>query len=48
MAMRRILDGLLDALIAAGMADALRAVWQESVTVIVPRELRAIAAGETP
>ncbi|PYG00178.1 hypothetical protein SAMN05216184_104117 [Georgenia satyanarayanai] len=42
---RRVLDGMLEQLLAAGMAPGMRDVWQESVVEIVPRELRALAAG---
>jgi hypothetical protein len=41
----RILDAMLVALVAAGLGDTLRAVWSETVPVVVPRELRAIAGG---
>lgn len=44
-ALRRILDGLLAALVAAGMAEQMRTVWADAVSTIVPRELRAIAGG---
>jgi hypothetical protein len=42
-ALRTILDTLLAALLAAGMADTLRTVWTEQVAQIVPRELRRLA-----
>lgn len=41
----RILDAMLVTLVAAGLGDTLRAVWTETVPVVVPRELRAIAGG---
>lgn len=43
---RRILDGLLTALLAAGIAETLLTdAWQAAVADVVPRELRAIAGG---
>lgn len=43
---RRILDGLLAALLAAGLSDdRLNTAWTQAVADIVPRELRAIAGG---
>ncbi|PZR55252.1 hypothetical protein DNL40_02455 [Xylanimonas oleitrophica] len=45
-ALRRILDGLLEALVVAGLTPAMRAVWDEQVPVIVPRELRRVGGGE--
>lgn len=43
---RRILDGLYTALIAAGLpADQLADAWQTAIADVVPRELRAIAGG---
>ncbi|MEV7962398.1 hypothetical protein [Oerskovia paurometabola] len=43
---RRILDGLYAALLAAGLtADQLTDAWQTAVADVVPRELRAIANG---
>lgn len=43
---RRILDGLLTALLSAGLADTqLTTVWTTAVADVVPRELRAIAGG---
>lgn len=43
---RRILDGLLAALLGAGLSDdRLNAAWTTAVADIVPRELRAIAGG---
>lgn len=43
---RRILDGLLAALLTAGLSDErLNAAWTTAVADIVPRELRAIAGG---
>lgn len=43
---RRILDGLLTALLGAGLADTqLTTVWTTAVAEVVPRELRAIAGG---
>ena len=43
----RILDGMYDALIAAGMASDLRDAWAAATTLIVPRELRALASRTT-
>lgn len=43
----RILDGMYDALIAAGMAGDLRDAWAAATTLIVPRELRALASRTT-
>ncbi|RHA38711.1 hypothetical protein [Cellulomonas rhizosphaerae] len=41
---RRILDGLYRALLAAGLTDdQLRDAWQAAIADIVPRELRSIA-----
>lgn len=43
---RRILDGLLAALLGAGLSDdRLHTAWTTAVADIVPRELRAIAGG---
>ena len=43
----RILDGMYDALIAAGMASDLRDAWAAATKLIVPRELRALASRTT-
>lgn len=43
----RILDGMYDALIAAGMASDLHDAWAAATTLIVPRELRALASRTT-
>lgn len=43
-ALRAILDGLLTALLGAGMPPTLRPVWVDAVATIVPRELRALDA----
>lgn len=45
LAIRKILDGMLAALLASGMEADLHTVWATSVSTIVPRELRALAAG---
>lgn len=45
-ALKTILAGLLQALLAAGMAAHLETAWQAAVSEIVPRELRRIG-GET-
>lgn len=43
---RRILDGLLAALLTAGLSDdLLHTAWTTAVADVVPRELRAIAGG---
>src|SRR5690606_36576839 len=42
---RRVLVGMLEQLLATGIAATLRKVWQASVVEIVTRELRALAAG---
>lgn len=46
--LRSILDGLLAAMLAAGMAETLRDVWAQQVSVIVPRELRRVAGPDGP
>lgn len=43
----RILDGMYDALIAAGMASDLHDAWAAATSLIVPRELRALASRTT-
>lgn len=43
--LRRVLEGVLDALLAAGMEARFRDVWQAAVAEVAPRELRALVTG---
>lgn len=45
LAITRILDALLTALITAGLAPNLREVWDQTVPVVVPQQLRELAGG---